>query len=163
MYLQVPLGLLEGSHNAKRAEKVSLGIRGYAWDDGVVGPLPRPQAVGVLGVQEEVVAPVVQREAAPLRDNACNKLTTLCDGVDVIGDFTRSGRFEEPFLGSQGVLGSQGIGVLDSECTHKVLIKPEPFYSAKMHHWPLWQSDATLTGARQSATHLVRKKVNRSF
>ena len=72
MYLQVPLGLLEGSHDAKCAEEVSLGICGYAWDDGVVGPLPGPQAVWVLGIQEEVVAPVVQREAAPLRDNACD-------------------------------------------------------------------------------------------
>ena len=82
-YLQVPLGLLEGSHDAKRAEEVSLGIRGNAWDDGVVGPLPGPQAVGVLGIQEEVVAPVVQREAAPLRDNACDGLTNLLDGIQI--------------------------------------------------------------------------------
>ena len=82
-HLQVPLGLLEGSHDAKCAEKVSLGICGYAWDDGVIWPLPGSQAVGMLGIQEEVVAPVVQREAAPLWDNACMNLITLPDGIPI--------------------------------------------------------------------------------
>ena len=81
LYLQVTLGLLEGSHDAKSAEEVSLGVCGYAWDDGVVGPLPGPQAVGVLGIQEEVVAPVVQREAASLWDDAYDESTTLFDDI----------------------------------------------------------------------------------
>lgn len=72
IHLQMPLGLLEGSHDAKCAEKVSLGVCGNARDDSVIWPLPGSQAVGVLGIQEEVVAPIVQREAAPLWDNACN-------------------------------------------------------------------------------------------
>ena len=103
-HLQVPLGLLEGSHDAKSAEEVSLGVCCYAWDDGVVGPLPGPQAVGVLGIQEEVVAPIMQREAAPLWDNAYNGFTTLFDDVEADGYLTRSGRLEEPFLGPRAIL-----------------------------------------------------------
>ena len=69
-HLQVPLRLLEGAHDAKGAEQVALWVGGNAWDDGVVGPLAGPQAVGVLGVQQEIVPPVVQREAAALWHNA---------------------------------------------------------------------------------------------
>ena len=65
------LGLLKGAHDAKGAEQVAVGVSGDARNDGVVGPLARPQAVGVLGIQQEVVAPVVQREATALRDDAC--------------------------------------------------------------------------------------------
>ena len=97
----MPLGLLEGSHDAKRAEQVSLGIRGNAWDDGVIWPLPGSQAVGVLGIQEEVVAPIVQREATPLWDDACDEFTTLPDGTPIAVDYTRSGRFGGPFLGAR--------------------------------------------------------------
>ena len=65
------LGLLKGAHDAKGAEQVAIGVSGDARNDGVVGPLARPQAVWVLGIQQEVVAPVVQREATALWDDAC--------------------------------------------------------------------------------------------
>jgi hypothetical protein len=66
----VALWLLECAHDAKGAEEVAVGVGGDARDDGVVGPLARAQAVGVRGIQQEVVAPVVQREAAAFRDDA---------------------------------------------------------------------------------------------
>lgn len=66
------LRLLEGAHDSKGAEEVALGVSGQARDDGVVGPLPGPQAVGVLRVQDEPVAPILQSEAAALRHNACS-------------------------------------------------------------------------------------------
>lgn len=70
-HLHVPLRLLECAHDSEGAEQVALWVGGQARDDGVVGPLARPQAVGVLGVQYEAVPPVLQREAAPLGHNAC--------------------------------------------------------------------------------------------
>ena len=76
-HLQVPLGLLEGAHDTEGAEQLPIGVRGDAGDDGVVGPLARAQAVGVLGVQQEVVPPVVQRETAPLRHDACGAALPL--------------------------------------------------------------------------------------
>ena len=113
MYLQVPLGLLEGSHDAKCAEEVSLGIRGYAWDDGVVRPLPGPQAVGVLGIQKEVVAAIVQREAAPLWDDACAKFLGLLPGAAGLKDSS---------------LGPRALGCLIVSAP-LLPIEPEPFYS----------------------------------
>ena len=65
------LRLLEGAHDSEGAEQVSLWVGGQAGDDGVVGPLAWPQAVGVLWVQNEAVAPVLQREATALRHNSC--------------------------------------------------------------------------------------------
>jgi len=39
-------------------------------DDGMVGPFPRSQGIGVLGVQAEVVAPVLQGETPSPGHNA---------------------------------------------------------------------------------------------
>ena len=71
-HLQVALGLHEGAHDTKTGEQVALWVGDHARDDGVVGPLARAQAVGVLGVQDEAVAAVLQAEAAPLRHDAWN-------------------------------------------------------------------------------------------
>ena len=65
------LGLLEGAHDSKGAEQVALWVGGQAGNDGVVGPFARAQAVGVLRVQNKAVAPILQREPAPLRHDAC--------------------------------------------------------------------------------------------
>lgn len=70
-HLQVPLGLLECPHDAKRAEQLPIWVRSYAWDDGVVGPLLGTQAVGVLTVQQKIVPSVVQCETASFRHDAC--------------------------------------------------------------------------------------------
>ena len=47
-----------------------VGVRGHGRDDGVVGPFPRGVRVGVRGVEAEVRAAVLQREAAAPGDDA---------------------------------------------------------------------------------------------
>ena len=53
------LGLHEAPHDPEGAEEVPVGVCGKAWDDGVVGPFERPHTVGMLFVQDEIVAPVL--------------------------------------------------------------------------------------------------------
>ena len=63
------LGLHEAAHHAKRPHRpAALGEK--ARNDGVVRPLAGGQAVGVLGLQREVVAPVVQANAGARHHHA---------------------------------------------------------------------------------------------
>ena len=83
------LGLHESPHHSERAEQVAswhaavlAGTssprpchvsrhcpRGKARNDGVVGPLPGGQAVGVIGVEREIVTAILEGEAAALGDD----------------------------------------------------------------------------------------------
>ena len=71
-HLHVSLRLLESAHDTKCAEQVAIRVGGEARNDGVVWPFPGAQAVGVLWVQYEAVASVLESEAAALRNNACS-------------------------------------------------------------------------------------------
>lgn len=69
--LHVALRLHEPAHDAESAVQRPVGRVGHhAGDDGVVGTLPGLQFVGVVRVEAEVGAAVLQREAAALGDDA---------------------------------------------------------------------------------------------
>lgn len=76
------LGLHEAPHDPKGAEEVPIGVGSQAGDDGVVGPLVWGHTVGVLLIQYEVVAPVLQNKAAPLWHNACCKAAATMVGEE---------------------------------------------------------------------------------
>lgn len=69
--LDVALGLHEATHDAVHRVQGAVGRVGHhGGDDGVVRPLARREHVGVALAQREVGAAVLQREAAPLGDDA---------------------------------------------------------------------------------------------
>ena len=107
------LGLLEGAHDAKGAEQIAIGVSCDAWNDGVVRPLARAQAVGVLGIQQEVVPPVVQREAAALWDNACTSsgshISRAGKGLLAISIPSRKVYLQEPQLQACPLLCHMGL------------------------------------------------------
>ena len=72
-HLQVALGLHETAHHSKGAVQISISISRHARDNGVVRTFVWRHTVGVLLIQDEVVAPVLQGETAPLRHNACKQ------------------------------------------------------------------------------------------
>ena len=83
--LEVALGLHEVSHDSKRGIQVSLGICRYPWNDGVVGPFARGHTVGMAGVQAEVMATILEREPAAVRDDACRLPVKTCQfGTDPV-------------------------------------------------------------------------------
>ena len=67
------LGLHEAPHDPEGAEEVPAGVGRQAWDDGVVGPLVGGNTVGVLLIQYEVVASVLQNKAASFWHYACSR------------------------------------------------------------------------------------------
>lgn len=71
------LGLHEAPHDPKGAEEVSIGVGCQAWDDGVVGPLVGGNTVGVLLVQYEIVASVLQNKATTFWHYACCKTAMI--------------------------------------------------------------------------------------
>ena len=70
-YLDVPLRLHEAAHDAKGHDGlVRFSTRQHGRYDRVVGPFVRRNTVAVARFQVEVVAPVLQREAAAGRNDA---------------------------------------------------------------------------------------------
>ena len=69
------LGLHEAPHDPKRAEEVTIGVCGQAWDDSVVGPFEGPHTVGMLLVQNEIVAPVLEDKATTLWNYPCTRIS----------------------------------------------------------------------------------------
>ena len=53
------LGLHEPPHDPKGTEEIPIGVCGQAWDNRMVGPLEGRHTVGVLLIQDEVVASVL--------------------------------------------------------------------------------------------------------
>ena len=70
-HLHVALRLHEAAHDAKGAVQLPIRAGRQAWDDCVVRPLAGCQAVGMRLVQDEAVAPVLQREATAVWHDAC--------------------------------------------------------------------------------------------
>lgn len=69
--LHVALGLHEPAHDAVAGVQATvLRVGDHGGDDGVVGSLPRREAVRVVGLQLEVAAAVLEREAAAGGDDA---------------------------------------------------------------------------------------------
>ncbi len=135
----MPLWLLEGAHDAKCAEQLPIRVCRNARDDGVVGPFARAQAVGVLGVQQEVVAPVVQREATPLWHNACS-VTFLLD-VARSGSYVCLRRHMHQQRHCQDYSSRQGGAVPSSQATFGR--RGGPLWLCSMNLHPL--ADATQT------------------
>ena len=90
-HLEVTLGLHEPPHDPKRAEEVPIGVGCQAGDDGMVRPLVWCHTVGVLLVQYEVVASVLQNKAAPFGHYACDCMT----------DAVRVQHISAPFVAQQ--------------------------------------------------------------
>jgi hypothetical protein len=63
MYLYMSLWLHESSHDSKAGVELSTGrVSGHSWYDGMVGTLPRGEAVGVRGVKGEISTSVLYRQ-----------------------------------------------------------------------------------------------------
>src|SRR5690242_18898073 len=60
--LRVALRLHRAAHHAEAHHRLAA-FRDEAGDDGLVGALPRPDAVRVPGLEAEGAAPVLQRDA----------------------------------------------------------------------------------------------------
>ena len=69
-HLQVTLGLHEAAHHAEAGPQAAIGTRGHGGDDGMVGALAGRQGVGMVGLQAEIVAAVLQGKSPASRDDA---------------------------------------------------------------------------------------------
>ncbi len=76
----MPLGLHETPHHPKGTKEVPIGVCGKAWNDGVVGPLVRGYTIGMLLIQNEVVAPILQHKSAAFWYYACDTAYQLYAG-----------------------------------------------------------------------------------
>lgn len=113
--LDVALGLHEAAHDAVHGVQGAIRRVGdHGRDDGVVGPLARGEDVGVTLAEGEVGTAVLQRETAPLGDDAGAETAVVAvDEGHAIAFFVRHGEVDRVAVvvgGTAVVQNVQGLG-----------------------------------------------------